>query len=98
MIHANKKIARVRLARRNVDIGTPDMQVEIELLPDEKGVALPLEVTSEAGVVARTELGPKQGSVTVRFDEPAAKPTARPVARPKPKATDELAPTPFKKK
>jgi hypothetical protein len=101
MIHANKKIIRVRLARRNVDIGTPANDVEIELLHDEKGVALPLEVTSETGTVVKSELGPKEGSVSVRFEEPAAKPTTRPTTRPtraKPKATDELAPTPFQKK
>lgn len=98
MIHANKKIIRVRLARRNVDIGTPANDVEIELLHDEKGVALPLEITSDTGTVVKSELGPKEGSVNVRFGEPAARPTARPVTRAKPKATDELAPTPFKKK
>lgn len=99
MLHANKKIIRVRLARRNVDIGTPANDVEIELLPDEKGVALPLEVTSESGAVAKAELGPKEGSVSVRFkDDAAMRPTVRPTTTAKPKATDELAPTPFKKK
>jgi hypothetical protein len=98
MLHANKKIIRVRLARRNVDIGAPANDVEIELLPDEKGLALPLEVTSETGAVVKAVLGPKEGSVSVRFkDEAAARPTGRPTTTAKPKATDELAPTPFKK-
>jgi hypothetical protein len=99
LLHANKKIIRVRLGRRNVEIGAPANDVEIELLPDEKGIALPLEVTSETGAMVKAELGPKEGSVSVRFkDEAATRPIVRPTTTAKPKATDELAPTPFKNK
>jgi serine/threonine-protein kinase len=98
IVESNESLTRVRIGRRNIELGAPTKRAEVALLPDEFGKALSLECSSESGATVRAEVGKNEGTVRVEFTPRAIDraPRKRPIKSTQPKSGDVLAPTPFK--
>ena len=96
IIRSNRKLTKLRLGRRSIDVSPPVKQVEVKLVPSEIGEELDLEATSTDNDTTTATVGKTQGSVVLEFKLPTRH-VPRPTRKPKPKPVDELAPTPFKK-